>query len=70
MNREQELSVLSQGGKRIDVLVINPETLDGDTGLMLIPILSLGDQTLLLCTGHKYVIDFSDELPQLREEKE
>jgi len=32
----QELSVLSQGGKRIDILVISPETLDDDTGLMLV----------------------------------
>jgi len=32
----QESSFLSQGGKRIDILVINPETLNGDTGLMLV----------------------------------
>jgi len=31
----QELSVFSQGGKRVDILVINPEALDDATGLML-----------------------------------
>ncbi|KYH41426.1 MAG: hypothetical protein AYL32_005360 [Candidatus Bathyarchaeota archaeon B26-2] len=36
MEREYEVSVVSQGGKRIDVLVVNPEKINENTGFMLV----------------------------------
>jgi len=36
VERERELSIMSQGGKKIEVLTVSPEIINGDTGLMLV----------------------------------